>query len=158
MDRPSQVLAQALPAGVPETYAARAEHGKVPISTLIHRNHGRRSREEQAQSQQYLTRDEEKALIRFLLLMSNLRQPVRIKFISSLAFSLARQRFTKHKPIKPPGKNWPRAFEKRHPELKARRVRSIDWKRHENNIHEKVVEWFTVIGIAGSIRPAREHL
>ncbi|KAF2832803.1 hypothetical protein CC86DRAFT_244285, partial [Ophiobolus disseminans] len=121
MDRASQVLAQALPADVPATYAARSALSK-----------------EQAQSQQYLTRDEEKALVKFLLLMSNLGQPVRIKFVSSLAFSVARRRSTTTKPVKPPGKNWPRAFEKRHPELKARRVRSIDWKRHGNNIHEKV--------------------
>ena len=39
-----------------------------------------------------------------------------------------------------------RAFEKRHPELKARRVRSIDWKRHENNTYVKIVYWFEVIG------------
>lgn len=35
-----------------------------------------------------------------------------------------------------------RAFEKRHPELKARRVSSIDWKHHENDIYDKTVEWF----------------
>ena len=140
------MLAQVLPAGVPETYAVRLEYGKVPISTLIHRNHGRRSREEQAQSQQYLIREEEKGLVKFLLLMSNLGQLVRIKFISSLAFSVAGQRSTENKPTKPPGKNWPQAFEKRHPKLKARRVRSIDWKRHGNNIYEKIREWFDSIG------------
>ena len=79
-------------------------------------------------------------MVRFLLLMSGLGHPVRIKFIPSLAFSIARRRSTTSKPIKPPGKNWPRAFEKRHPELKARRVRAIDWKRHENNIYDKIVE------------------
>jgi hypothetical protein len=63
-----------------------------------------------------------------------------------LAFSVARQRPTRNKPIKPPGKNWARAFEKRHPELKARRVRAIDWKRHGNNIHDKITQWFEVIG------------
>ncbi|XP_014553202.1 hypothetical protein COCVIDRAFT_80242, partial [Bipolaris victoriae FI3] len=62
-------------------------------------------------------------------------------------FSIARRRSTTtNKPIKPPGKNWARAFEKRHPELKARRVKSIDWKRHENNIYDKTVEWFQIIG------------
>jgi hypothetical protein len=50
------------------------------------------------------------------------------------------------KPIKPPGKNWARAFERRHKELKARKVRAMDWKRHENNIYLKVAEWFEVIG------------
>ena len=70
---------------------------------------------------------------------------MRIKFLPSLAFSIARQRST-NKAIKPPGKNWAQAFEKRHPELKARRVRAIDWKRHGNNIHDKITEWFEVIG------------
>jgi hypothetical protein len=101
---------------------------------------------EKAQQQQYLTPEEEKAVVTFLLLMSNLGQPVRIKFIPSLAFSVARQRSTTNKPIKPPGKNWARAFEKRHPELKARRVKAIDWKRHGNNIHDKITKWFKVIG------------
>jgi hypothetical protein len=78
--------------------------------------------------------------------MSDLGQPVRIKFLPSLAFSLARRRSTTNKPIKPQGKNWSRAFEKRHPELKARRVRSIDWKRHEKNTYVKITHWFEVIG------------
>ena len=36
-------------------------------------------------------------------------------------------------------------FEKRHPALKAKRVRAIDWKRHENNIYDKITHWFLVI-------------
>jgi hypothetical protein len=116
------------------------------LSTVMHRDHGRRSRKEQARSQQYLSREEEIALVRFLLLKSNLGQPVRIKFIRSLAFSIARQRTSENRPTKPSGKNWPKAFEKRHPQLQARRVRSVDWKRHGDNICEKVVEWFDVIG------------
>jgi hypothetical protein len=146
MDPASLALVQALPAGVRDTYAARSEHSNVPISTLVHRSNGRRSREDLAQSQQYLTREEEKALVKFLLLMSSLGQPVRIKFMRSLALSIVRQRSPEGRLIKPPGKNWPRAFEKRHPELQARKVKSIDWKRHENNIYDKIVEWFDVIG------------
>ena len=139
------MLAQGLPLDVPRTYAALAEQGDVPLSTLHHRNHGRRSREELAQSQQYLTPEEEKAIVKFLLLMANLRHPIRIKFIRSLAFSVARHRST-DVPIKPPGKNWPRAFEKRHPELKARRVKAIDWKRHDSHIYNKVTGCFKVVG------------
>ncbi|EMD97600.1 hypothetical protein COCC4DRAFT_204905 [Bipolaris maydis ATCC 48331] len=90
MDPASQALAQRLPDGVRDTFATRSEHGDVPISTLIHRRLGRRSRAEQAQSQQYLTREEEKALVKFLLLMSSLGQPVRVKYLRSLAFSIAR--------------------------------------------------------------------
>jgi hypothetical protein len=93
-----------------------------------------------------LTREEEKALVKFLLLMSSLGQPVRIRYLRSLAFSIAHERSSKNESIKRLGKNWLRAFEKRHPKLQARRVRSIDWKRYSSNIHEKVVEWFGVIG------------
>ena len=75
MDRASQVLAQGVPPGVPNSYRALADHGKVPHTTLYHRAHGRRSIEEKAQSQQYLTPSEVKAVISFLLQMSDLGQP-----------------------------------------------------------------------------------
>jgi hypothetical protein len=115
MDRASQVLAQGTPPGVRNTYRALAEHSGVARSTLYYRALGRRSKEQKAQSQQYLTPCEEKAVVNFLLQMAEFEQPVRIKHIPSLAFSVARQRST-NKPPKPPGRNWARAFEKRHPE------------------------------------------
>ena len=73
MDRTSQALAQGLSPGVRRTYAALAERGDVPLSTLHHRDKGRRSKEEKAQSQQYLNPKEAKALVKFLLLMFNIR-------------------------------------------------------------------------------------
>ncbi|KAF5852433.1 hypothetical protein GGP41_007835 [Bipolaris sorokiniana] len=147
MDRASQALAEAFSADQPRTYRAVAEKSNVPRSTLHRRKHGGASKETKAQRQQYLAVEEEKALVLFLLLMSSFGQPVRIKYVPTLAFSIAHRRSTTtNKPIKPPGKNWARAFEKRHPELKARRVKSIDWKRHENNIYDKTVEWFQIIG------------
>jgi DDE superfamily endonuclease len=48
--------------------------------------------------------------------------------------------------IHPPGKNSPQAFYKRHPELKAVRVKTLDWERHDRYIYDKVVDWFTAIG------------
>jgi len=60
------MLAQGLRPGMRRTYAALAEYGEVPLSTL-HRARGRRSREEKDQSQQYLTPSEEKAVVKFLL-------------------------------------------------------------------------------------------
>jgi hypothetical protein len=143
-DRASEALIEAsLPR---EPYNAISNRSKVPLSTLHHRARGRRSKEEEAQGQQYLTPLEEKALEKFLLLMSDLGNPVRIKYLSSLAFSIARQRSTTNKTIKRPGKNWPQGFEKRHPVLKSRRVRAIDWKRHESNIYNKIIYLFEVIG------------
>jgi hypothetical protein len=64
MDRASQVLALELPLGAPRTYAALADYGKVALSTLYHRARGRRSIEEKAKSQQYLTPCEEKAIVK----------------------------------------------------------------------------------------------
>jgi hypothetical protein len=116
------------------------------LSTLHHRAHGRRSKEQKAQSQQYLTPSEEKALEKFLKLMSDLGNPVRIKVLPSLAFRIARQRSMTNKAIKPPGKNWAQGLEKRHPALKSRRVRAIDWKRHETNIYNKITHWFEIVG------------
>ena len=76
MDRASQVLAQGVPLGVPTSYRALADHGKVPRATLHHRACGLRSMEEKAQSQQYLTPWEEDVVVKFLLQMSDLGHPV----------------------------------------------------------------------------------
>jgi hypothetical protein len=146
MDRASQVLARGVPPGVPKSYRALADHGAVPRSTLHHRAHGRRSLEEKAQSQQYLKPYEEDIVVEFLLQMSDLGQPVRMKLIPSIAFSVTRQRTVADRPLKPPGRNWAKALENRHPELQARRVKPLSWDRHEKNIYGKVTHWFEVIG------------
>jgi hypothetical protein len=146
MDRASQALAGVLSAGESAPYCAVSEKSSVPRSTLHCRKHGGASIELKTQSQQYLTPDKEKAMVKFLLLMSSFRHPVRIKYIPLLAFSIACRQSTVIKPIKPLGKNWARAFERQHKELKARKVRAINWKCQENNIYPKITEWFEVIG------------
>jgi hypothetical protein len=105
MDRASQVLAQGVPPDMPKSYRALADHGNVPRSTLHHRARGRRSIEEKAQSQQYLTPWEEDVVVKFLLQMSELGHPVRIKFVPSIAFSVTCQRPAADRPPKPPGRN-----------------------------------------------------
>ncbi|KAH8585811.1 hypothetical protein B0O99DRAFT_529985, partial [Bisporella sp. PMI_857] len=57
-------------------------------------------------SQQYFTSSKKKALEKYLQLISDFGNFVRIKFLLFLAFSIARQRFITNKSIKPPGKNW----------------------------------------------------
>jgi hypothetical protein len=103
MDKASQVLGQGVPPGVPRLYRALVDYSNVPRSTLYHRARGRRSMEEKAQSQQYLTLWEEDVLIKYLLQMSNLGQLVRIKYIPTLAFRIACHRPTTYRPLKPPG-------------------------------------------------------
>jgi hypothetical protein len=145
MDSASKALAGA-PPNDNRTWAARSDSCGAALTTLYNRHRGRPSKEKTAQRQQYLTVEEEKALVAFLLLMSSFGQHVRIKYILTLAFSIARRRSPTSRPSKPPGKKWAQAFRKRHPELKAKRVRSIDWNRHEIHIYNKVEEWFGVIG------------
>jgi hypothetical protein len=145
-DRASKALVEASLPGEPRTYDAISKRSGVPSSTLYYRDHGRRSREEKAQGQQYLTPSEEKALEKYMKQMADLGTPVRIKYIPSLAFSIARRRSTTNKATKPPYRNWAQAFQKRHPALKSRRMKAMDWKRHEINIYDKILHWFEVIG------------
>ena len=145
MDRASEVLIDGLPESQPCTYRALARHGKVPYATVWHRAHRRRSKEDKAKGQQYLNVAEEKALAQYLKRMVELGYPVPIKHLRSLALSIARRRSVPCTDIKPPGKNWLKAFEKRHPELKARKVKALDWNRHDSNIYGKVTHWFEVI-------------
>jgi hypothetical protein len=146
MDKASQALAHGVPTGIPSSYRAVADHSGVPYSTLYQRARGRRSIEAKAQGQQYLAPFEEKAVVDFVLHMAELGTPVRIKYIPSLAFTVTRHRSEADRPANPPNKNWTKAFENRHPELKARKVRALDWNRHEKNIYHKIEEWFEVIG------------
>ena len=128
MDRASQVLTQGAASDVSRTWVALSEENGVPLTTLYYRAHGRPSKKEKTQRQQYLIKEEKNALVSFLLLMSDFGQPVQIKYIPSLIFSIARQRFViaMDNLIKPSNKNWTRAFEKHNPKLEMRRVKSID--------------------------------
>jgi hypothetical protein len=72
-DRASKALAEASLPGEPRTYDATSKRSGVPLTTLYHRHHGRRSKEEKAQGQQYLTPPEEKALEKYLMVRENRR-------------------------------------------------------------------------------------
>jgi hypothetical protein len=135
------------------TYATLSGLGGVPKSTLWHRDHGRSSIQQKGAKQQYLTIQEEKALVDYVLRMSRNGYPLPVKFVRTLALVIVRQRVsifqtlaTDGDDIRPPRKNWPQAFCKRYLELKAMRIKALDWERHDHYIYKKVVEWFAVIG------------
>lgn len=88
-DRASKALAEASLPGEPRTYDATSKRSRVPLSTLYYRDYRRPSREAKAQGQQYLTLPEEKALEKYLKLIADLGNLVRIKCLPSLAFSIA---------------------------------------------------------------------
>jgi len=106
MDRASQALAQGPFPSAPKSYRVIADHSGVPRSTLHNRARGVRSIGAKAQSQQYLTPCEEKAMVDFLLQMFILGTPVRIKYLPSIAHTATRHRSEAERPVKPPGKNW----------------------------------------------------
>jgi hypothetical protein len=124
-------------------YRTLAYHSGVARSTLHRRAHNGSSVQDKAQSQQYLKPWEESAFGKFISQISDLGRHVRIKYIPSLAFVATRGQPAKDKPPKPPGKNWAKAFEKRHPETAARRVTVLNWNRHETNIASKMTYWYT---------------
>ncbi|KKA24370.1 hypothetical protein T310_1555 [Rasamsonia emersonii CBS 393.64] len=152
--------ATAAPAGISDastnkSYAALSASSGVPQSTLWHRAHARRSRKAKAASQQYLTPQEEKALVDYLLRACKNGYPLPIKYVRPLAHVIARQRCQRSsigqtlangEDVRPPGKNWPQAFHKRHPEIKAIRSKALDSNRHDHHIYHKVEDWFKLIG------------
>jgi hypothetical protein len=71
-DRASKAMAEASLLGESRTYDATSKRSGVPLTTLYHRHHGQCSKEEKAQSQQYLTPPEEKALEKYLKLIADL--------------------------------------------------------------------------------------
>jgi hypothetical protein len=82
----------------------------------------------------------------FILQTAELGTPMRIRYIPSIAFSSTRHRPLPDRPLKPPGKDCVKALERRRPELVARRVKAMDWNRHDKNTYDKIEYWFEVIG------------
>nr|POF13753.1 hypothetical protein CFP56_02777 [Quercus suber] len=109
VDHASRVLAQGVSSGTSNSYRALADHSGVPRSTLHRRAHGQRSLVAKSQGQQYLTPCEESAMVEFILHMSALGHPVRMKHLPSVAFSATCHRPISYRPLKPPGKNWAKA-------------------------------------------------
>ena len=124
MDPASQALALDLPLNVRKSISARAKYGNVPRTTVHYRSKGRPSRKAKAESQQYLTPFKKKALADFVLRISAYGSFIRINYISSLAFCIARRRTIK-RPVEPPKKNWPQAFRRRHLQIRSRNNRPM---------------------------------
>ena len=129
-----------------------AANSTIPLSTRWHRAHGRQSMREKATKQQLLTPAEERALVQHVLRLAHNGYLLPAKLLTSLAIVILQKRagapnsLQACQTVRRPGRNWPLAFLRRHPELKARRVKAVDWRRHDHNIYEKSKEWFEIIG------------
>lgn len=74
------------------TYREISNFCGLPASTLCHRKNGRMSIQQRATNQQYLSPQEEKALLTYLLRMAKNRYPLPVKFLRDLALVIVRQR------------------------------------------------------------------
>jgi hypothetical protein len=119
---------------------------------LWRRTHGKPSRLDKATKHQYLTSIEENALLDYVLRTSEREYPLPVKYLRSPALVVARQWSSAFQTpaiddgIRPPGKKWPQDIDKRGIELKARQAKALDRARHDHNIHDKVMHWFSIIG------------
>ena len=124
----------------------------VPYSTIYHRQQGRPSLHDKVMKQQYLTPAEESVLVSYFIRMDRNGYPLPVKFATSLAQVIATRRDSlwairdENEAIPLPGKNWATSFHKRHPELSAVRLKTIEWERHDHSIYKKCVHWFAIIG------------
>jgi hypothetical protein len=82
---PAKVVLKRVGHSPENTYAALFELSGVPESTLWHRDHGRDSIQQRAAKQQYLSPQEEKALVSYLLRMSANGYPLPVEFARNLA-------------------------------------------------------------------------
>jgi hypothetical protein len=133
------------------SYAIQSRSTGIPASTLWRRANSRPSLADKAANQQYLTPQEEQALVEYVLRLADNGYPLPVKFLRSLAVVIVRQRssiFQARDPslkVRPPGKNWPQGFYRRHPQLRACRLRAINWKRDDRQIEDKVRHWFAIV-------------
>jgi hypothetical protein len=145
-------MSPAHPHLVRSSYAIQSRSTGIPASTLWWRANNMLSLAVKVANQQYLTQQEEQALVEYVLRLAENGYPLPVKFLRSFAMIIVRQRssnfqITDHSlKVRPPGKNWPQAFYRRHPQLKARRLRAIDWKRDGRHIGDKFRHWFNIIG------------
>jgi hypothetical protein len=45
-------------------------------------------------------------------------------------------------------KNWAKSLEKRHPELKKKKVKALGWDHHKKNVFPDITRWFDIVGEA----------
>jgi hypothetical protein len=138
--------------------AAETERGAIspplPYTTQWHRDQGHAATK--PSSSNLLTPHEEQAIVDFVLRADRNGYPARVKdlqyYVAILLLRRApqRERRTSSKvPVRSqtPNKDWPQASCRHHPKLKAARLRALDWRKYEENIWAKVVNWFDLMRV-----------
>ncbi|RPA90591.1 hypothetical protein L873DRAFT_1570083, partial [Choiromyces venosus 120613-1] len=106
----------------PSLTIAAAMVGAAP-STVMHRQQGRKNREEEGQRRQKLLPEEERIVIERCYFRCRLGFPPTIWQLREIATSVVQKR----NPDEVLGKRWEAAFKKRHPEVRTRFSKQLDF-------------------------------
>jgi hypothetical protein len=85
----SKALAEASLLGEPQIYNTISKRNRVPLTTFYYRDHRQPSIKTKTEGQLYLTLSKEKTLEKYLKLITNLGNLMRIKYLFALVFSIA---------------------------------------------------------------------
>jgi hypothetical protein len=111
----------------------------VPKTTLYRRVKGGKSRSEAQEWRQALTKQEEKALARWISISAATSNPVRHPFIREMAEKLREIRVAANSEFIPPlGPRWVQQFLGRHPHLKTKKSNGIEIARVKEVTSEQV--------------------
>ena len=112
----------------------------VPASTLRRRRAGRPARRDTIPNSRRLTDSEEKALVQYIIELSERAFPPRLRGVEDMANQLLRVRNAP-----PVGKLWAHNFVKRQPELQTRYTHRYDYQRAKCEDPKVIGEWFALV-------------
>ena len=119
---------------------AAAKIYSVPYTTLYHRRAGMPARRDTTSNSRRLTNSEEKAIVQYVIELSERAFPPRLVGVEDMANQLL---YIYDKP--PVGKCWVYNFVKRQPALYIRWSRRYNYQRAKCEDPKVVGEWFTLI-------------
>ena len=127
------------------SYRVFANYNNIFHFTFHHRVRERRSMKKKIQNQQYFISWKKNVFIKYLLQMFDFEQLIQIKFIFVLIFKIICHRLIIDKFFKFFDRNWTKILKKRHSKFITRKIKTLNWNRHEKNIYEKITHWFEMI-------------
>ena len=133
-----------LESGLYKTVYRASKDTGAPESTISRRLNGGKTRADARESQQLLSKAQEKALVGWITDLTATGHPARHDFIKDMAEEIRKQskiNDNARTPL-PVGETWVRQFIKRHPYLKTTLSCSIEAARIKDVTSDIVIEWF----------------
>ena len=119
---------------------AAAKLYDVPVTTLRRRRAGVPARRDTTPNSKKLTQSEEDAILQYIIELCARAFPPRLRGVEEMANQLLRVR-----DAPPVGKLWAHNFVKRHPSLRTRFARRLDYQRAKCEDSKIIGEWFSLV-------------